>query len=178
MQFLIGLTDVFDQARNQILLLDPLPSINKAYSMIMKVEAHKQVMNSCSQVVESVGLQVHSHGFKKESKKFEKKKGYCTYCNLEGHVSFRLVGYPEWYKGKKYARGNQQQPRSSVSNEANRRTAYMANTPMEDFPVDGSSKINEISCLLGTLQQEVKNADQRKGTNGSFSNCKSLSWCW
>lgn len=56
MQFLIGLTDVFDQARNQILLLGPLPSINKAYSMIMKVEAHKQVMNSCSQVVESVGL--------------------------------------------------------------------------------------------------------------------------
>lgn len=41
MQFLIGLTDVFNQAKNKILLLDPLHSVNKAFSMILKVEAQK-----------------------------------------------------------------------------------------------------------------------------------------
>lgn len=33
-QFLIGLNDVYDSVRNQILVMDPLPSVNKAYSMV------------------------------------------------------------------------------------------------------------------------------------------------
>lgn len=54
MQFLICLTE--DQARNQILLLDPLPSINKTYSIILKVETQKQVVNSCLDRIEYVAL--------------------------------------------------------------------------------------------------------------------------
>ena len=38
MQFLMGLNEVFDHSKDQILLMDPLPSVNKAYSMILKVE--------------------------------------------------------------------------------------------------------------------------------------------
>lgn len=38
MQFLMGLGDEYDNVKNQILLQDPLPSINKAYSMVMSVE--------------------------------------------------------------------------------------------------------------------------------------------
>lgn len=35
-QFLIGLNDVYDSVRNQILVMDHLPSVNKAYSMVLK----------------------------------------------------------------------------------------------------------------------------------------------
>ncbi|KAJ0101643.1 hypothetical protein Patl1_06341 [Pistacia atlantica] len=35
MQFLMGLNDSFDHVRNQILVMDPLPIINKAHSMIL-----------------------------------------------------------------------------------------------------------------------------------------------
>ncbi|XP_019053968.1 PREDICTED: uncharacterized protein LOC104601120 isoform X1 [Nelumbo nucifera] len=38
MQFLMGLSDDFDHVRNQILMMEPLPSVNKAYSMILRVE--------------------------------------------------------------------------------------------------------------------------------------------
>lgn len=37
-QFLVGLRDKYEQARQQILLIDPLPSVERACSMIMQVE--------------------------------------------------------------------------------------------------------------------------------------------
>lgn len=43
MQFLMGLNDDFDAARNRILTLDPLPNLNKVYSMIFQVESCRGV---------------------------------------------------------------------------------------------------------------------------------------
>ncbi|KAK9096011.1 hypothetical protein Sjap_021508 [Stephania japonica] len=43
MQFLMGLSDSYDHVRNQILVMNPLPSINKAYSMIVRVEKQRDV---------------------------------------------------------------------------------------------------------------------------------------
>ncbi|KAL0439534.1 UNVERIFIED_CONTAM: hypothetical protein Slati_2436400 [Sesamum latifolium] len=42
MQFLIGLNDEYDGVRSQILVSEPLPSINKAYRMILQVERQHQ----------------------------------------------------------------------------------------------------------------------------------------
>ena len=49
MQFFIGLADVYEHNRNQILLMDPLPSMNKAYSMVSRVEMQKEVQISCAE---------------------------------------------------------------------------------------------------------------------------------
>ncbi|KAL0417015.1 UNVERIFIED_CONTAM: hypothetical protein Slati_3533400 [Sesamum latifolium] len=43
MEFLMGLHDSFDHVRNQILLMEPLPSVNKAYSMALRVEKQREV---------------------------------------------------------------------------------------------------------------------------------------
>ncbi|KAL0441230.1 UNVERIFIED_CONTAM: hypothetical protein Sradi_0061900 [Sesamum radiatum] len=43
MQFLMGLHESFDHVRNQILLMEPLPSVNKAYSMVLRVEKQREV---------------------------------------------------------------------------------------------------------------------------------------
>ena len=40
------LNDSYDAIRSQILLLDPLPNINRAYSMIQRVEKQRQVTSS------------------------------------------------------------------------------------------------------------------------------------
>ncbi|KAL0345578.1 UNVERIFIED_CONTAM: hypothetical protein Sradi_4389100 [Sesamum radiatum] len=42
-QFLTGLNESYDHIRNQIHVLDLLPSVNKAYSMILRPERQRQV---------------------------------------------------------------------------------------------------------------------------------------
>ncbi|KAL2252518.1 UNVERIFIED_CONTAM: hypothetical protein Sindi_0046500, partial [Sesamum indicum] len=41
-QFLVGLNAVYDQSWSQILLLEPLPSVTKAYPMLLRMEKHMQ----------------------------------------------------------------------------------------------------------------------------------------
>lgn len=43
MQFLMGLNDSYDHVKNQILIMDPSPTVNKAYSMVLRVEKRRQV---------------------------------------------------------------------------------------------------------------------------------------
>ncbi|KAL0458745.1 UNVERIFIED_CONTAM: Copia protein, partial [Sesamum latifolium] len=42
-QFLTGLNESYDNIRNQILVLDLLPHVNKAFSMVLRVERQRQV---------------------------------------------------------------------------------------------------------------------------------------
>ena len=41
MQFLMGLNDSYSQIKGQILLMDPLPSINKVYSLLIQEERQR-----------------------------------------------------------------------------------------------------------------------------------------
>lgn len=43
MNFLMGLNDSFSQTRGQILLMDPLPSINRVFSLIVQEEKQKSL---------------------------------------------------------------------------------------------------------------------------------------
>ncbi|KAK4722712.1 hypothetical protein R3W88_012945 [Solanum pinnatisectum] len=47
-RFLIGLNESYQQARSQILMMDPLPTINYAYAIIVGDESQKVVVNSVS----------------------------------------------------------------------------------------------------------------------------------
>ena len=46
MKFLMGVNDVLSQVKTQILLMDPLPSINKAHSLFIQEEMQRSVTNS------------------------------------------------------------------------------------------------------------------------------------
>ncbi|KAL0284816.1 UNVERIFIED_CONTAM: hypothetical protein Sangu_2806900 [Sesamum angustifolium] len=107
----MGLNDDFGQIRNQVLVMDLLPSIAKAYSMLLRVEKQKQVqidyMDSAHSVVlRSTGLE-SSQGVGKYNGKFDRKNKvdkrslFCGHCKKTGHAKdncFKLHGYPDWYK--------------------------------------------------------------------------------
>lgn len=42
-QFLMGLNSSYDHVRNQILLMDSLPSVNRAYAMILSFEKQREI---------------------------------------------------------------------------------------------------------------------------------------
>lgn len=61
MKFLIHLDDDYDSIRGQILLMDPLPTVNKAYSMIQRIEREKQI-TGCNYVTREVAANASRFG--------------------------------------------------------------------------------------------------------------------
>lgn len=54
--FLMGLNDSFAQVRSQILLLDPLPSINKVFALIVHEERQRTINSQASASVSSTDM--------------------------------------------------------------------------------------------------------------------------
>ncbi|KAK4394253.1 Retrovirus-related Pol polyprotein from transposon RE2 [Sesamum angolense] len=110
MQFLMGLNDTYDHIRSQILVMEPLPSVNKAYSMVQRVEKQRKLNLLTSEIPEGVALNARWSAPRGRDKKHEnlrkrditdKKSQFCSHCDKSGHTRetrFKLHGYLEWYK--------------------------------------------------------------------------------
>lgn len=48
MQFLMGLNDIYMNARGNVLMMNPLPSVNQAYSITMQEERQREISNVAS----------------------------------------------------------------------------------------------------------------------------------
>ena len=46
MKFLMELNDSYGPTRNQILLMDPLPSVNRAYAIILQEERQRNISHT------------------------------------------------------------------------------------------------------------------------------------
>ncbi|GJX20171.1 pyridoxal 5'-phosphate synthase-like subunit PDX1.2 [Tanacetum coccineum] len=110
-QFLMKLNDDYESVRSQILAMDPLPAVNKAYYIVQQIEKQKQVTNNYFEPnaffanLNNKGAnsgRKDNRGSKHDGKNDGKR--FCTGCNQEGHTidqCFEKIRYPDWYKGKK-----------------------------------------------------------------------------
>ncbi|KAL0345251.1 UNVERIFIED_CONTAM: hypothetical protein Sradi_4356400 [Sesamum radiatum] len=107
-QFLMGLSETFDHMRDQLLVMDPIPTVNKAYSMILRVEKQREVNMEGMDNVDNAVMQVRT-GNKKEfvprqgqQRTYADKRGlHCSNCDRPGHARdtcFKIHGTPDWYK--------------------------------------------------------------------------------
>lgn len=114
MQFLMGLNEVYDSAVSNILMMDPLPTYNKTYSMISRIENQKDVsVLLTSTAVESSAMAVKFSSVPRNStapasynssKKNNKADRFCVHCRKSGHLEeacFKKHGYPDWFKDYK-----------------------------------------------------------------------------
>ncbi|KAL0403962.1 UNVERIFIED_CONTAM: hypothetical protein Sradi_2037000 [Sesamum radiatum] len=103
LQFLMGLNDEYDHVCNQVLVMDPIPNVNKAYAMVVSVEKQHAVHMKLNDTVESAAMHVKSN-FKKEDKRkgpMDKRAHYCNHCSKPGHskdTCFKIYGTLDWYK--------------------------------------------------------------------------------
>ncbi|XP_010241277.1 PREDICTED: uncharacterized protein LOC104585930 [Nelumbo nucifera] len=56
MQFLMGLNDYYDNIRSQILVMEPLPSVNRAYSLVFRVDKQREVHTAFNENIDFTGL--------------------------------------------------------------------------------------------------------------------------
>ena len=90
MSFLMRLNDSFAQVRGQLLLIDPLPSINKVFSLISQEEHQKKIgshINAGSDSAGTMAFAVKTDNSKasKGYKEHKKDRPFCTHCNFHGH---------------------------------------------------------------------------------------------
>ncbi|XP_075095417.1 uncharacterized protein LOC142173693 [Nicotiana tabacum] len=93
LQFLIGLSDSYDQARRQILLKSICPTINQAYAMIIEDESQHSVgLNAVTANTYSLAMQLTRGQPYKDKRRFLQ----CEYGNMKGHSMenyYKLTGY-------------------------------------------------------------------------------------
>ncbi|KAL5548252.1 hypothetical protein UlMin_003483 [Ulmus minor] len=118
MSFLMGLHDSFTQVRGQLLLMDPLPPINKVFALISQEKHQRKVgihTSSISGPASTMAFAVKnansnrtgtsnsgSHNFG-VSKGYRKERPFCTHCNFHGHTiekCYKIHGYPPSFKPK------------------------------------------------------------------------------
>ncbi|KAL5797548.1 hypothetical protein ACOSQ2_002368 [Xanthoceras sorbifolium] len=122
-QFLIGLdSSIHGTVRSQILMQEPLPPLNTAFSKALTKERHHSIVRQGDKKAEAVGFAVQSsargHGAT-PTKEGDKSRftGTCSHCKKVGHDKdncFQLLGFPDWWYsenraaargGGKYTRG-------------------------------------------------------------------------
>ncbi|XP_074287775.1 uncharacterized protein LOC141612925 [Silene latifolia] len=109
LNFLMGLSDAYEHPRSNILAMDPLPPLNKVYSIIQQIESQKLISHivSPSQDVSALNAsRAAGHGkgpwnvWKRDDKKEEKKSKaddrWCYHCNKKGHLPEScFIKFPE-----------------------------------------------------------------------------------
>jgi hypothetical protein len=102
----MGLNETFTPVRGQILLMDPMPHIDKVFSLLRQEERQRSIGQISLPRVESTALLCKSDSARPYQPKqgFQKKdKPTCTHCGYIGHTMdkcYKLHGYPPGYKPK------------------------------------------------------------------------------
>lgn len=159
MQFLMGLNDTYDPTKNQILLLDSLPHIDKVYSMVMNTERQRQVTSIFAEGMDVTTLIISSNaqrytcsgrnGFKK--KELTKKEDkFCNYCKENGHskeTCFKLHDYPDWYKELRQKKRGFAGYKTRVN---------VAETPFDDEEIGDNFKRHERSEIKTSMREVIQ----------------------
>lgn len=152
--FLMGLNEQFHGVRSQILLLDPLPPLNKAFSMILQHERQNQygVVDESKLYVNSAAKPSFGRGRGSFPKQGGRGSGkICTYCGKEGHtveVCYQKHGYPPSYGRGKSANSTVSEDFQSVASE---QSASDAKGSSDSAPMQFTRE--QYNSLLALIQQ-------------------------
>ncbi|GAB2290879.1 hypothetical protein Dimus_038128 [Dionaea muscipula] len=190
MQFLMGLDDLYDTVRSSILSMDPFPTINKAFYIFQQVEQQKQI-TSVNTTDNSIALLATKQGNKRgivastdnrKGRGLSKKR--CDHCKEDGHSidqCFEIIGYPDWYKGKK---GKKQQFGSKFAAQAGTRTPSPMGETREasltpfDMDEKGAIDPNLVSAVCQQLMKMFEKSEtdiNNSSINNSFAGNSHLS---
>ncbi|XP_070020289.1 uncharacterized protein [Nicotiana sylvestris] len=159
LHFLMGLNESYEQARSQLLMMIPVPSVNKAYSMLMERESQKTMASASTSLDagEMAALLTNRVGNQQKPKK--NYNLYCDYCKLKSYtrdICYKLVGYPNDHKFKKKCNP---QGTANLATEQPAPTTFTSNptTPSHHNNTNKSCNCSSVSPpKLQLMQQSWK----------------------
>ncbi|GAB4852776.1 hypothetical protein Ancab_040558 [Ancistrocladus abbreviatus] len=165
LQFLMGLNDDYNMMRENIFMMNPLPSIGQAYSLLVQEEKQREIKSSSHFLIDSASLNVNVNAYRgntmnKEKNGSRKSSWICTFCKKPGHLvekCFKLHGYPPKNgKGKRMAAAVQGE--FSVEGA----TGEVEGSLIPGFTVE---QCNHLLSFLSTMQHQT--TDSKSNTSCS-----------
>ncbi|KAF7810456.1 retrovirus-related Pol polyprotein from transposon TNT 1-94 [Senna tora] len=175
MEFLNGLNSTYENAVNNILMMDPEPPYNKAYSVIATLEEQKSLsmINESAAEASALAMKIMDQqkssisGSKNYNRKEEKKNRYCNYCKRTGHFEddcFKKNGYPEWFKALKERR-----EQAVVNNVSNSKVEVKDTTQKVKSSEDISDLIQELRKFMrGKSSNEEASTSTSASVNAAY----------
>lgn len=110
-QLLLGLNESYAAVRSQILLMQPLPTVNQAYSMLTRDESQRAMASTLVTVPEPTVLYSAVAAAVTSTPRPPRFAGECNHCHMKGHKRehcYRLNGFPADFKftKKKHSANN------------------------------------------------------------------------
>jgi hypothetical protein len=164
-QFLMGLNESFSHVRGQILLMDPLPSINKIFSMVIQEERQREITSTFFAPLAHTPAAMTSRFTSpaamtpKSASKYaspaamapkyapryhfsktqysRKERPLCTHCGLLGHTIERCYKLHGYPPGYNFTKENAASPSANV----------VYDSPMPQLPIT-SEQCQELLTLL------------------------------
>ncbi|XP_021849010.2 uncharacterized protein [Spinacia oleracea] len=189
MKFLLGLNGGFDSTVTNVLSMNPLPNINRVFSITQQTEKQKELSVAaveCNAMISSAMATQAYRGGQNQSQKYtsgsgkkdwkeikkEKMNRICNHCKGKGHTAdqcFKLIGYPDWYNSIKASKG-----KISTGNRLAANVGYTADDtdePLGNIDSENGRVNNEM--LNATCQEVMKvmKGKQSQGTETSGAHC-------
>lgn len=112
LQFLMGLNDSYSHISGQLLLNDPLPPMNKVFSLIIQEERKRMIkfasthqnvfQNSSALLSRSSATPDANRNFKSNFKQpYKRDRPTCSHCGIVGHTiekCYKIHGFPPGFK--------------------------------------------------------------------------------
>ncbi|PNX83470.1 hypothetical protein L195_g039513 [Trifolium pratense] len=100
-QFLMGLDDTsYGTVRSNLLTQDPLPALNRVYSVLVQEERVRTITRGKEDTGEVMSFAVQARNQTRGRSEGPSKTTPCSHCNRPGHEPdgcFELIGYPDWW---------------------------------------------------------------------------------
>jgi len=187
-QFLMGLNESYSAIRGQIMLMQPLPTVKKAYSLLCEEEKQRGLVEH--KVTEQVhAMNVKRPGYTSQRQDFSrnwmpgsstmqgsKKRLHCSYCDGTTHTverCFYLIGFPVGHA----LHGRNVQPRNRAQKVAANQTGIesshtnIKSVQISDQPLQFTPE--EFSQIKAFFQNE-KSTVSANYTGNSTPFCSSF----
>lgn len=170
-QFLMGLNESYANIRSQVLMMEPLPSLSKVFSLVVQEERHRTIQlsqfSSESMVIpeNSINATLVS-GNSYDVKQERRDRFYCTHCKAKGHSKercYKLIGYPPGFKSRARSGSNQSSSNTDLVAQVHQ-TSVKSN---DSLISDHDQSLQSLST--GQFQQllSILNSQSQSGISGT-----------
>ncbi|XP_074347293.1 uncharacterized protein LOC141686138 [Apium graveolens] len=167
-QFLNGLDDKYGAQRSQLLMMNPLPTVEMACLSIQQEEAQKDVSrNTDNYAVEASAMYSSISGDRFVD------KGVCTVCGAKGHSGERcwtIMGYPKWHhKHKKLAAKGTSKPNAHRTNSARMSNNAQSSFGRDDVHITSQQLEQLLKLLPGKYSESGRGSETDEELECGFS---------